>query len=82
VYAAPMYNGDIAAVIVNWRELAWNSFSFNLADIGAVGGPGQVIKVRDLWEHKSLGDYTPGLFTAESIPGHGNKAIRVSVESK
>lgn len=34
VIGAPMSNGDVAAVIINWRELDFREFSFDVNEIG------------------------------------------------
>ncbi len=77
-----MSNGDIAAVVINWRELNSGEFVFNMADIGAAAGTGHVVAVRDLYEQKNLGNFEPGEFKIDSLPGHGCKALRFSVVSK
>jgi len=78
VIAAPMSNGDIAAVVINWRELSYGEFSFSVKDIGFDLQPNESYTVRDLWQHKTLGPFTSTTFTLASIPGHGNHALRFS----
>jgi len=36
VYATRVTNGDIVAMVINWRELHYDHFTFNLAEIGIV----------------------------------------------
>lgn len=38
VYAAPLANGDVAAVVVNWRELNYEGFEFDVTQIGLKPG--------------------------------------------
>ncbi len=71
-----MSNGDIAAVIINWRELNYGEFSFNVNEIGFELTKGETYEVRDLWNHKTLGPFSSETFTVSSIPGHGNHALR------
>ena len=76
VIAAPMSNKDVAAVIINWRELNYGEFSFNVNDIGLDLKADEVYVARDLWEHKTLGPFTSEVFSVAPIPGHGNHALR------
>lgn len=71
-----MKNNDIAAVIVNWRELNHGEFSFNVNDIGLELKAGESYLVRNLWEKTTLGPFTSEIFKVDSIPGHGNYALR------
>ena len=81
MYAMPLQNGDVAAVVINWRELDHGEFEFNLKDIGVVAKPNDHIAVKDLWTHKVDGfSYGNGVFKVSSIAGHGNHALRFHVE--
>ena len=73
VYSAPLANGDIAAVIINWKELNNGPFEFNVADIGITT---ERYMVKDLWTHETIGPITSTKFGVEQIPGHGNHALR------
>lgn len=55
MYASPMINGDIAVVVVNWRELDYPEFSFDLNTIGLnIKTDQDYYAVRDLWLRKTV----------------------------
>jgi hypothetical protein len=45
-----MENGDVVAVVINWRELNNEYYSLNLKEIGVEGK----VRVRDLWKHEYI----------------------------
>lgn len=71
VYAGPLANGDVVAVIINWGETDIENFEFNLREIGITG----TVIARDMWEHADMGEYT-GTFKVGRIPPYGNYALR------
>lgn len=76
VIAAPLANGDIVALIVNWRELNYGYFEFDMSLIGITPNEDEEVEVRDLWNHQTLGKFKGGMYKVEAIPGHGNHALR------
>jgi len=55
VYATTITGGDVVATGINWREIHYKNFVFNLAEIGIVPTDSQVVEVFDLWTHESIG---------------------------
>jgi len=75
VYARPLENGDIAALVLNDNdtltldiELTWD-----MLDVDS----DTTLSLRDLWQHKELGTYTEA-WTAVSVPVHGCRMLRIS----
>lgn len=67
---------------VNWREVHYQNFVFNLAEIGIVPTPDQVVEVFDLWTHQSIGTFDAtqtATFAVRDIPGHGNFTFRFHI---
>jgi alpha-galactosidase len=71
VWVKPLQNGAIAVVMLN-RGTAEQTITLNWADLGAP--PEKSFAVRDLWEHKDLGQMS-GKFTPAPIPSHGTVMI-------
>ena len=71
VYAGPLANGDVVAVIVNWRASMYGRYSFELSKIGIEGR----VRGRDLWSGEDIGTFQKQ-FVVENIPWYGNYAIR------
>lgn len=71
MYAGPLENGDVAAVIINWKGSQRGTFEFKLSDIG-INNP---VIARDLWKHEDIGEFT-GTFKVDSIPAFGSYALR------
>ena len=57
VFATSVTGGDVVAMIINWREVSYKNFQFNLEEIGVVPTQGQVVEVYDLWTHEVIGEY-------------------------
>ena len=71
VWVKPLQNGAIAVVMLN-RGTAEQTITLNWADLGVP--PEKSFAVRDLWEHKDLGQMS-GKFTPAPIPSHGTVMI-------
>ena len=71
VWVKPLQNGAIAVLMLN-RGTAEQTITLNWADLGVP--PEKSLAVRDLWEHKDLGQMS-GKFTPAPIPSHGTVMI-------
>jgi alpha-galactosidase len=71
VWVKPLQNGAIAVVMLN-RGAAEQTITLNWADLGVPAE--KSFSVRDLWEHKELGQMS-GKFTPAPIPSHGSVKI-------
>jgi alpha-galactosidase len=71
VWVKPLQNGAIAVVMLN-RGAAEQTITLNWADLGVAAE--KTFTVRDLWEHKELGQMS-GKFTPVPIPSHGSVMI-------
>lgn len=83
VYATSVTGGDVVAMIINWREINYRNFQFNLEEIGVVPTQGQVVEVYDLWTHEVIGEYEANqvqTFGVSHIPGHGNYTFRFRIK--
>lgn len=79
-YVTTLSGGDVAAVIVNWHETKWPEFTFNLADIGIVARPDQLVEVTDIWTGNVVGKFGPKQpMGVHDIPGHGNFAYKFHI---
>lgn len=79
LYAGPLANGDVAAVIVNWSGSDYTQrFEFLASDVfGGQDDVGSVV-VRDMWKRQDVGVVEKGQkISVESIPGYGNYAFRI-----
>lgn len=76
-----MANGDVAVVLINWREVTYGEFEIDLTNLGLNGINFQIV-VRDLWAHKDLQIVKGNKFKVNSIPPHGNHALRFRVLGK
>ncbi len=76
LYAGPLANGDVAAVIVNWSGKEWNQrFEFNSS---LLFGEEINVVVRDLWIRQDIGQVDKGQkIGVDSIPAYGNYAYRI-----
>ena len=72
IWAAPMENGDLAVVVVNF---GWFFDRSPLIDFEKLGLNGEYI-VRDLWKHEDIETNFAGFYT-EPIPAHGSKFYRI-----
>lgn len=80
VYAAPMVSGDIAVLVVNWRELDYGRFEFDMEQVlGRQLEKTYLYQIRDLWLHQDHGPYDLKTFSLPRIKGHGVYAWRVKV---
>lgn len=83
VWTNKMSNGDIVATIVNWRELSYRDFSFDLSEIGVLPKAHEKVVVRDLWAHSNTNpdDYTNAhtVMYLDEIAGHGVKVYRFHI---
>ena len=73
IWAAPLADGGIAIVPVNWRENVTPEFNVNLGYLGLF----EKYTVRDMWEHSDLGEVQDSLLVP-SLPPHGVKAYRLT----
>jgi hypothetical protein len=83
LWSAPLENGDLAVVIVNWMDVdTTDVFEFNYGDAGLAPGPHQTVHVTDLHSGESLGNLTGDeLVQLDSIPANGCRAFRASIVS-
>eukprot|EP00347_Sterkiella_histriomuscorum_P015513 403356745 len=75
VYAGPLENGDIAVVVVNWGFLSLGAFTLNFSDIDLSATTSATI--RDLWEHKDIGDFT-GTYSIDKFEPYQSYAFRIT----
>lgn len=83
VFATSVTGGDVVAMIINWREVSYKNFQFNLEEIGVVPTQGQVVEVYDLWTHEVIGEYEDSevqTFGVSHISGHGNYTFRFHIK--
>jgi alpha-galactosidase len=70
IWAKPLADGSTAALLINRGEDA-EKVTAQFKDLGISGTK----KVRDLWQHKELGEFT-GSFSAE-VPRHGVVMVKI-----
>lgn len=70
VWVKPLADGSVAALLIN-RGTDTERITASFKDLGVSGTK----KVRDLWEHKELGEFTDS-FSAE-VPRHGVVLVRI-----
>jgi len=76
IYNKPLHDGTTAVLLLNRNsEPADMTVTWDM--IGLSGRQ----KVRDLWRRKDLGHYA-GSFTAESLPQHGHRLLKVGSKGK
>lgn len=71
IWAAPLADGGIAVVPLNWRENVTPELNVSLGYLGLF----EKYTVRDMWEHSDLGEVQDSLLVP-SLPSHGVKAYR------
>lgn len=87
VYATKKSNGDIVAVIVNWRELHYDDFEIDLNNLNLYLSQGDTLVVKDLYENAEIdsleqsADYSTETYKVGTLFGHGCKALKFSVKS-
>ena len=75
VWAAPMENGDLAIVVVNWGFFS-HTPNIKLAQLGLSG----TYIIRDLELHENILTTETNFYT-EAIPAHGSKTYRLRASS-
>ena len=75
VYASPLYNGDVAVVVINWAFFGQDKFTLNFADIGLDAA--QEVSVRDLHNHKDLGSFI-GSISFDAMKAYESFALRIT----
>jgi hypothetical protein len=48
VWVTSLGNGDQIAAVVNWREMNWKNYEFNLGDIGIKMKKDDLMHIRDI----------------------------------
>jgi hypothetical protein len=79
-YATTVTGGDTVAVIVNWREVPYEEFTFNFYEIGVIPTANQLVEVTDLWTGVKVGTFGPSqIVGVQTIAGHGNSVYRFHI---
>ena len=73
VYAAPLANGDMAVVVMNWNDVDSGEITFTFVEIGILD---KVRAVQNLWMKDQPNEFAEKTFTVSKIPPHGNVALK------
>lgn len=75
VWARPLADGSVAAAFFNAHELRRSDVAVSFSALGLGAGPISV-RVRDLWQHKELGNFTGSSYTVRHVAPGATAALR------